>query len=263
MTIGSGGPMWIDVHTHLEMLEENPEQVLTEAATEGVARMITIGCHPNDFDKVRAIARKHYPVIAATLGVHPHEAKHYSPEIEKIIRDSAKENFIVGVGEIGLDYYYNHSDPAVQRDAFHKQMAVASDLQLPVEIHTRDAEDDTISELEKWRGKVTGMMHCFSGTAKLAAAALDAGFYISLSGVITFKNAQPLRDVIAHVPLDRILVETDAPFLAPVPMRGKKNKPAFVAHTAAKVAEIKKISQEELSLRLEKNVRSLFPKWTF
>lgn len=253
--------MWIDAHTHLEMLEENTEQVLTEASLEGVTNMITIGCHPNDFEKVCEIAKRNYPTIAATLGVHPHEAKFYSPEIEKVIRQKASEPFLIGIGEIGLDYFYNHSDPEIQRDAFHKQMQLACDLKLPVEIHSRDAEDDTIRELQKWKGKVTGMMHCFSGTQKLATAALDVGFYISLSGVITFKSAQSLRDIIKDLPLDRILVETDAPFLAPVPMRGKKNKPAFVGHTALKVAEIKGIDATELSQRLNENVKRLFPKW--
>jgi TatD DNase family protein len=255
--------MWIDVHTHLEMLEENTEQVLKEAGDVKVTNMITIGCHPNDFEKVCTIAEKNYPTIAATLGVHPHEAKFYSPEVEKQIRAKASEPYLVGIGEIGLDYFYNHSDPEVQRDVFNKQMKLACDLGLPVEIHSRDAEDDTAAELQKWKGKVTGMMHCFSGTAKLAQAALDVGFYISLSGVITFKNAQPLRDIIKDLPMDRILVETDAPFLAPVPMRGKKNKPAFVSHTAEKVAEIKGIGLEELSQQLDKNVRKLFPKWKF
>src|SRR5688572_5975447 len=117
--------MWIDAHTHLEMLEENTEEVLAAAQSAGVDRMITIGCHPNDFDKVCAIARQHYPVVAATLGVHPHEAKFYDDKVEAIIRKESNEAFIVGVGEIGLDYFYNHSEPQVQRDAFHRQMSLA------------------------------------------------------------------------------------------------------------------------------------------
>jgi TatD DNase family protein len=255
--------MWIDVHTHLEMLEENTESALYEAKAANVDRMITIGCHPNDFDRVCAISLKHYPIVAATLGVHPHEAKFYSDEVENNIREKSKEIYIVGIGEIGLDYFYNHSDQDTQRNVFHSQMAMAHDLKLPVEIHTRDAEDDTIAELQRWKGKVSGMLHCFSGTEKLARAALDIGFYISLSGVITFKNAEPLREVLKIVPLDRILIETDAPFLAPVPMRGRKNKPAFVGHTAQKVAEVKGETLENLSQILEKNVRTLFPKWNF
>jgi TatD DNase family protein len=252
---------WIDAHTHLEMLEDNVELTLEEARLSGVSNMITIGCHPNDFQKVCDISEKHFPVVAATLGVHPHEAKFYSSEVETFIKNKAKEPFIVGIGEIGLDYFYNHSDPAIQRDAFNKQMKLAFDVGLPVEIHSRDAEDDTIVELQKWKGKVTGMLHCFSGTEKLARAAMDIGFYISLSGVVTFKNAQNLRDIVQWVPIEKLLIETDAPFLAPVPMRGKKNKPAFVSHTAEKVAEIKGLKLDDLSEQLLKNVKSLFPKW--
>jgi TatD DNase family protein len=253
--------MWIDAHTHLEMLEDQTDTVLSEAKASGVTNMITIGCHPKDFEKVCDIAKDNYPVIAATLGVHPHDAKLYSEEIEKTIIQKAKEEFIVGVGEIGLDYFYNHSDPTIQKDAFHKQMRLGCDLKLPVQIHTRDAEDDTIIELKKWAGKATGMLHCFSGTEKLARAAMDLNFYISLSGVITFKNAQSLRDTVKIVPLNRLLIETDAPFLAPIPMRGKKNKPAYVSHTAEKVAEIKGVSLSELSQQLRENVKNLFPKW--
>ncbi len=253
--------MWIDVHTHLEMLEENPGQVLDEAAKEKVNHMITIGCHPKDFDKVCDISKAHYPTIAATLGVHPHDAKFYDDKVEATIRSRAPENFIIGIGEIGLDYFYNHSDPDIQRNAFSRQMEMAQSVGLPVEIHSRDAEDDTANELKRCKGRNTGMMHCFSGTEKLARAALDVGFYISISGVITFKNAQTLRDIVKTVPLDRLLIETDAPFLAPVPMRGKKNKPAFVAHTAKVVASIKGVSEEDLSIQLKKNVKSLFPKW--
>jgi TatD DNase family protein len=253
--------MWIDAHTHLEMLETDTDLVLHEARSQGVTHMVTIGCHPNDFSKVCAIASRYYPVVAATLGVHPHEAKFYSNEVESEIRAAAKNEYLIGVGEIGLDYYYNHSDPAVQRPVFDTQMGIAHDLGLPVEIHSRDAEVDTIATLNRWKGKITGMMHCFTGTEKLARGALDAGFYISLSGVITFKTAEALRDVVKFVPLDRILVETDAPFLAPVPLRGKKNQPAYVAHTAQKVAEIKGITPEKLSEAIHQNIRKLFPKW--
>lgn len=251
----------IDAHTHLEMLEANTADVIAAAQVAGVSHMITIGCHPNDFDKVCTLARDHYPVVAATLGVHPHEAKFYTDDVESQIRSQSSQPYIIGIGEIGLDYYYNHSDPATQRQVFHRQMALAMELGLPVEIHSRDAEDDTAAELVQWKGKVKGLLHCFSGTQKLADKALEMGFYISLSGVVTFKNAETLRDVVKTLPLDRILVETDAPFLSPVPVRGKKNQPAYVVHTAQKVAEIKGISVEELQKTVEINIRTLFPKW--
>jgi TatD DNase family protein len=253
--------MWIDAHTHLEMLEGETKATLVAAENAGVTNMITIGCHPKDFEKVCLISKTYFPQVSATLGVHPHDAKFYNPEIENQMRNLSKEPFIVGVGEIGLDYYYNHSAQNIQREAFHLQMLLAEELNLPVQIHSREAEDDTISEIQSFNGRAKGMMHCFSGSARLATAALDAGFYISLSGVITFKNAEALREVVKTVPLDRILVETDAPFLAPIPMRGKKNEPSFVTHTALKVAEIKGVSPAELSHQIKENVKTLFPKW--
>jgi TatD DNase family protein len=256
--------MWIDVHTHLEMIEGNTEEVLAQAKAVYVTHMITIGCHPSDFIKVCDISEKYFPHVAATVGVHPHDAKLFDAKIENQMRELSKKEYVVGLGEMGLDYYYNHSDPQVQRDVFHSQMKMAADLGLPVEIHTRDAEDDTILELKKWKGsQLTGMMHCFSGTQKLADAALEAGFYISLSGVVTFKTAEPLREVVKTVPLDKIFVETDAPFLAPVPLRGKKNVPAFIVHTAEKISELKNISKQDLSVQLNKNVKTLFTKWKF
>ncbi len=255
--------MWIDVHTHLEMLEKNATDVLAAAKLQNVNRMITIGCHPDDFDKVCSIAEQNSPFVMATVGVHPHEAKFYTQAIEDKMRALSEKPFIVGLGEMGLDYYYDHSDRAVQRAIFHKQMQLAADLDLPVQIHTRDAEDDTIEELKKWSGKVRGMLHCFSGTQKLADAALEIGWYISLSGVITFKTAEPLREVVKTVPIDRLFIETDAPFLAPIPMRGRKNEPAYIVHTAEKVCELKNVSAEVLSAQLEKNVKTLFTKWKF
>lgn len=253
--------MWIDVHTHLEMIETNTEEVLAEARKQGVAKMITIGCHPKDFAKVSSIAENHPDQVAATVGVHPHDSKLYDSIVEQDIRALTKKPYIIGLGEMGLDYYYNHSDPEKQREVFDKQMALAYELDLPVQIHSRDAEDDTIAILKKWKGKVRGMMHCFSGTQKLCDGALDLGFYISLSGVITFKNSDLLREVVKSVPLDRLLVETDAPFLTPAPYRGKKNQPAYVVHTAEKLSELKGISKEDLSLQLKKNVQTLFTKW--
>lgn len=250
--------MWLDAHTHLEMLETETDQVLADAIASQVTNLLTVGCHPKDFEKVCEIAEKNFPTVAATLGVHPHEAQFYTSEIENQIRQKSKQPFIRAVGEIGLDYYYNHSDPQVQREVFHKQMALACDLGLPVQIHSRDAEDDTITELKKWSGKVCGMMHCFTGSQDFCTKALDLGFYISFSGVVTFKNADALRSTAQSVPLDRIFVETDAPFLAPIPMRGKKNQPSFVVHTARKICEIKSVSEQALSEQIKRNSQKLY-----
>lgn len=252
---------WIDVHTHLEMIETNTEDILSQARDQKVNHMITIGCHPNDFDKVCAISEKYAPQVAATVGVHPHESKIFDSSIETKMRELAKRPYVVGLGEMGLDYYYNHSDQNVQKEVFEKQIQMAIELDLPIEIHTRDAEADTMDILKKYKGKVRGLFHCFTGTQTLADFGLDLGFYISISGVVTFKNSEGLRNIVKTIPLDRLFVETDAPFLAPVPMRGKKNEPAYVVHTAEKIAELKNVSLDDLSAQLKKNVNTLFTKW--
>lgn len=252
---------WIDAHTHLEMIEQNTAEVVTEASNAGVSHMITIGCHPKDFQKVLQISGERFPNVAATLGVHPHDAKLYNDEVEKELKAGAQNSCVIGIGEIGLDYYYNHSDPIVQKEVFAKQIAISVDLGLPFQVHTRDAEDDTIAELKKWKGKARGMIHCFTGTQKLADAALDLGFFISVSGVVTFKNSEALRDVVKTIPVDRLLTETDAPFLAPVPMRGKKNVPAFMVHTAKFLASLKGLSESDFQNQVQKNVKALYPKW--
>ena len=251
---------WIDVHTHLEMLESLPEEAIRDARAHGVSQFITIGTHPDENVKVLEIAKKHFPLVACTLGIHPHEAQHFNPAVQAEMEKHLSEPFVVGIGEIGLDYYYDHSPREKQREVFRAQMEMAVKHALPVQIHTRDAEDDTIEILEEFRGRVRGMFHCFTGTIKLAEAGLDLGYNISFSGIITFKTAGDLREVVKRVPLDRMHVETDAPFLAPVPMRGKKNTPSFIVHTAKKIAELKAVSETELSELLKNNTRRLFPK---
>jgi TatD DNase family protein len=167
---------------------------------------------------------------------------------------------VVAIGEIGLDYYYNQSPKEEQIDAFRAQLGIAERTGLPVEIHTRDAEEDTIRVLNEFKGRVKGIIHCFTGTRWLAEQALDLGFNISISGVVTFKNADDLRATVKMLPLDRIHVETDAPFLAPIPMRGRKNTPAYVVHTAKFVAELKGVTLEELCEQTRKNALAMFPK---
>jgi TatD DNase family protein len=255
---------WIDVHTHLNFLKETPEEAMRNAQDAGVDRFITIGTEPKDHEVVLELARKYYPVVMCTLGVHPHEAKLYTDEVEQFFEKHLPEKVVAAVGEIGLDYYYKNSEPAEQKEAFRRQLALAARHKLPVEIHTRDAEPDTDEILFEVRGKVAGLLHCFTGTKWLAAKALDHGFDISISGVVTFKNADDLRDVVRMVPLDRLHVETDAPFLSPVPMRGRPNVPAHVVHTAKLVAELKGVSVEDLQASCKQNARRLFTKleWT-
>jgi TatD DNase family protein len=253
---------WIDVHAHLEMLEADADETLKTASEAGVHHMITIGTHPEDNKKVLALAEKHFPRVACTLGIHPHEAKLYTDEVESEMKQQLAKACVIGVGEIGLDYYYNHSDREAQKKAFDRQMRLAEQASLPVEIHTRDAEEDTIAILKRFEGSVKGLIHCFTGSQWLAEEALALGYNISFSGILTFKTAQNLRDTLKTVPLERVHVETDSPFLAPVPHRGKKNTPALLIHTAQLIADTKGVTLEVFRKQAHENARKLFPKWT-
>lgn len=248
---------WIDIHTHLDMLEVTAEQALADAKAVGVDRVITIGTSAKDHQRVLDFAHQ-YNNVFCTLGVHPHDASTYDNATEEFIVAHVANPKVVAIGEIGLDYYYNHSPQDVQKEVFIKQLELAKKYQLPVEIHTRDAEADTIDILKNFKTQVRGVLHCFTGTDWLARQALDLGFDLSFSGVVTFKSADELRKVCQWAPLDRIHVETDAPFLAPIPMRGKKNVPAYVVHTAEAVSRIKGIALEELADRVGANAEKLF-----
>lgn len=251
---------WIDLHAHLDKLPEGPEAALERAASVGVHQVVTIGTEPADHAVVLALAQKHYPKVFCTLGVHPHESGLFDDSIEQWILHHAAQPCVVAIGEIGLDYYYNHSEKQVQLLQFERQLELAKKLNLPVEIHTRDAEEDTIHILKKFKGSVSGIIHCFTGTEKLAFECLDIGLNISISGVVTFKNADSLRQTVKKLPLDRMHVETDAPFLAPIPERGKSNTPAFVVHTAKFVSELKQVDLEIFSDQMYKNAKKVFPK---
>lgn len=251
---------WIDIHAHLNMLEEGVDAAIANAKAAGVKKIITIGTEPQDLQLVLDIAHKNAPDVYCTLGIHPHEGQIYTEEIGRFIEKNAADPVMVAVGEIGLDYYYEQSPKEEQRHAFRAQLDIAQRTGLPVEIHTRDAEPDTVEILKDYKGKVKGVIHCFTGTEWLAKQCLDLGFNISISGVVTFKNAEDLRNVVRMLPLDRMHVETDAPFLAPVPMRGKKNTPAYVVHTAKFVADLKGISLEALAEHTNRNAQQMFPK---
>ena len=206
---------------------------------------------------------KSCPDLFRQLGVHSHEGSLDTAEAGRFIEENLPLPPVVAVGEIGLDYYYEHSNREDQKRAFREQLLIAQKYSMPVEIHTRDAEVDTIEILKEFEGSVTGLIHCFTGTEWLAEEVLKLGYHISISGVVTFKNAEALRKVVKMIPLNRLHIETDAPFLSPVPQRGKKNTPAFVLNTAQKVAEIREISMEELSQVTLGNAKNLFPKLVF
>lgn len=251
---------WTDVHTHLNFLELSPKEAVDVCKEHNVNRLITIGTEPADLPVVLELAQKFSPNVFCTLGIHPHEGKVYDIQVEQFLRENLTKPRVVAVGEIGLDYYYDNSPKPDQLDAFRKQMQLAEEFNLPVEIHTRDAEEDTIEILKEFKGKVKGIIHCFTGTQNLATHALDCGYNISFSGIVTFKNAQDLRDVCLNTPVERMHVETDAPFLSPVPMRGKKNQPDFVLWTAQFVAQLKGVELPEFCQQMKINADKMFPK---
>lgn len=251
---------WIDLHAHLDKLKEGPEEALRLAREAGVLRVVTIGTDPEDLPVVLDLARKNPGRVYCTLGIHPHDGSKYTDDVGKFIDANATDPAVVAVGEIGLDYHYNQSPREEQLHAFRAQLEIAAKHGLPVEIHTRDAEADTVAILNDFRGRVSGIIHCFTGTQWLADQCLDIGLNISISGIVTFKNAEELRSVVRSLPLDRMHVETDAPFLAPIPMRGKSNTPAYMVHTAKFVADLKGVPEEQFAKQMMANAHRVFPK---
>ena len=255
--------MLVDSHCHLDFPELAADLggVLARARAAGVGHFLTIGTTLEKFAAVRAAA-EHASDVHCTVGVHPHEAKVEPLDGPGILLREAEHPKVVGFGESGLDYFYNHSPREAQIANFRAHIAAARDADLPLVVHTRDAEDDTIAILteEQKRGAITGVIHCFTGTKRLAQAMLDIGFLISVSGIATFKKADDLRAAIATVPLDRLLVETDSPYLAPQPVRGKPNEPAYVVHTAAMLAELKGVTIDVLANATTDNFFRLFRK---
>jgi TatD DNase family protein len=255
--------MLVDSHCHLDFPDFAPEldAVVARAEAADVRVCVSIGTRLDNFPKVRAVAER-FANVWCSVGVHPHEAEAELLEDASVLIGHASHPKVVGIGESGLDYYYEHSPRAAQQVNFRHHIEAARQTGLPLIVHTRDADDDTIAILreEMAAAPFTGLIHCFTGTRRLAEAAVELGLFISVSGIATFKKSDELRAVIKDVPLERLLVETDAPFLAPMPHRGKRNEPAFVAHTAAALATLKGVSAEEIADRTTQNFFSLFTK---
>ena len=255
--------MLVDSHCHLDYLaeEEALDEVVARARRAGVGTLLTISTKLSTFEAVRAIAER-FEGVYCSVGVHPHEAQVEGVRDPAQLVELAGHPKVVGLGETGLDFYYEHSPRAAQEASFRAHIAAARETGLPLIVHSRDADDDTIRVLreEHAQAPFAGVIHCFTAGPGLARAALELGFYISLAGVVTFKKAEALRETVRQVPLDRLLVETDAPYLAPVPKRGKRNEPAFVVHTADRLAEIKGIAAEELARVTTGNFHRLFAK---
>ncbi len=260
----------IDTHCHLEMTPYDPdrEDVIKRAREAGLEAVITIG---SDFEGCKgavALAEK-YDFIYATVGIHPHDAKDFSEDIFNQIKRWAtpphpplskggqRGGKIVAIGEIGLDYHYDHSPREIQKDVFKKQLYYAKEVNLPVIIHSREAKKDTLKILEE-SGVTKGVMHCFSGDMEMAERTMAMGFYISIAGPVTFKNAAKLREIAKAIPDDYLLIETDAPYLTPEPLRGKRNEPAFVVHTAKFIADLRGVSFEDIDRITTVNAKRLF-----
>ncbi len=253
--------MLVDSHCHLDFPDfaNDIDGVVNRASSAGVGLLLTIGTHITRHGQVLAVAER-FANVYCTVGVHPHEAgTDPAADVETLLR-LADHPKVAGFGETGLDYFYDKSPRDRQRESFRVHIQAARIAGLPVVVHTRDADEDTLAILEDEMGKgaFTGLVHCFSSGRQFAEKAIELGLYISASGIMTFKTADDLRATFAGVPLDRLLVETDAPYLAPVPFRGKRNEPAFVAHTAARLAAVKGVTAAEVERTTTANFLRLF-----
>jgi TatD DNase family protein len=255
--------MFVDSHCHLNYkgLVEEQGAVLARARGAGVSKMLNISTRASEWDEVIAVAERE-PDVWASVGIHPHEADIH-PDVEtSTLVERADHPRVVGIGESGLDFYYDRSDRDRQRMSFRSHVAAARETGLPIIVHTRDAEEDTAGILrdEMGKGAFTGVIHCFTASADFARKALDLGLYISMSGIVTFKNAKDLAAIAKDIPADRLLIETDAPFLAPVPHRGRPCEPAFVADTARFLAALREEPVERLAEYTAANFHALFTK---
>lgn len=256
----------IDSHCHIdgEQFDGDRYEVVERAGAAGLAAMLNVGTgdpHSGEIDRAVSVAEK-YSNVYASVGVHPHDAKLYDDKAESRLIELSKNEKVIAWGEIGLDFYYDHSPRDVQIDVFRRQIRKAIELKLPIIVHSRDANEETVRVLSEecsGVGFAGGIMHCFGGTPEMAAQMIDLGFYISFAGNVTFNKAGALRESASVVPLDRMLVETDCPFLAPEPVRGRRNEPAFVVHTAKFLAEFLDVDLERFAQTTTENFFRLFP----
>jgi TatD DNase family protein len=257
--------MFVDSHCHIDGPEYDTdrEAVIARAREAGVATMLNVGTGDPDsgaFERAVTLSENHEGIYSA-IGVHPHDAKLFGASAERRLIDLARQSArVIAWGEIGLDYHYDHSPRDVQREVFRRQLQIARTLELPVVVHSREADDDTIAILREELSSYVraGVLHCFGGSLEMAQHAIDLGFYVSFAGNLTFRKADDLRDVARALPLDRLLVETDCPYLTPVPFRGKRNEPARVVETAKCLSELKGVAAEEVGRITSQNFAGLF-----
>ena len=255
---------YVDSHSHIdgEEYDADRDEVIERACEAGVRAILTVGTgdpHGGDLERAVELAERHRVVYAA-VGVHPHDARLFDEAAARRISDLVRHKRVVAWGEIGLDYHYDHSPPEVQRRVFAEQLALPRSLNLPVVIHSREAEEDTVRILQsEWVGAARGgVMHCFGGSLQTAEEVMKLGFMISFAGNLTFKRAEDLRETAGHIPLDRTLIETDCPFLTPVPFRGRRNEPAHVVHVAHVLADLHGVTAEDIGRLTSANFVRLF-----
>lgn len=252
--------MLIETHCHLDYLKDEAfEEIRQKISQAGIQKVITIGVDPNNLDRVKEISDT-YPEIYFTQGIHPHDAKDFTQTEFDKISSRASLPKMVAVGEIGLDYHYNNSPADIQKTVFEKQLQIAADNDLPVVIHTREADEDTKSILKNFSThlKRKGVVHSFTSSKELAEFALSEGFYLGFNGIITFKKAENVQDVVKMTPVEQILFETDSPFLTPVPHRGKENAPYYLPFIVSKIAELKNVDEGMLREQVYQNSLNCF-----
>lgn len=248
----------IDTHSHINMINEIDTGTIIKNAQEcGIEKIIVPSAYPKDFEEVMNLVNK-YDNVYGMLGVHPSEAKDWDDSFIDKIKEYSKNKKIVAIGEIGLDYYWDKSFNDIQKEVFVKQIKLANELNLPIDIHDRDAHKDTFDLIKEHNNGSTVVMHCFSGSTEFARECVKAGFYLGLGGVITFKNAKKMKDVAQEIPLENIILETDAPYLTPVPFRGKENQPAYVKYVCEEIANIKGITYDEAAQITTQNAERIF-----
>ena len=249
---------FIDTHCHLDKLDSTPEEAIIEAKQAGVQRMVTVSVDEPSLDFVSSMVQQ-FPEVYGSVGFHPHDAAELTEDLEQKIRKLAlEEKKLIAIGETGLDYHYMYSSAEVQQQVFSKQLQLAVELNLPVIMHSREAEKDTLNILQEIPVPPLGVAHSFTSSFEMAKTLIEMGWYIGINGIVTFKNAEDLREVVSWLPLDRLLLETDSPFLAPTPFRGKPNKPAHIPAIATFIAKLRGISLEQLSEQTSANAQRLF-----
>ena len=247
----------IDTHCHLDMLEGDLDLFLQNARQNNVQKIIIPAIEPKDFEKIIEISKK-YENVYTMLGVFPSEAAKWEEKAEEYIKELVRANKIVAIGEIGLDYYWDKSFIDLQKEVFIKQVELANELNLPIVVHNREAHKDTFDILTEYNKTSEVLFHCFSGSPEFALECVKKGWYIALGGVVTFKNAQKMKDVAKVVPDDKLVLETDAPYLTPVPFRGKQNEPAYIKYTAEEIAKIREVDLEHIEKITSENAERIF-----